>query len=126
VADFKNLAKALLLADGVIDEKEVRILRKELYADKRIDKKEVEFLLELRNALKQDSPVFTRFFFKAVKDSVLDNGIISAAETRWLRKMIFADKKIDSDEKKLLKDLKKEATQANKDFDKLYEECMTK
>jgi hypothetical protein len=126
MADFKQMAKKLLLADGKIDEQEVKILRKELYADGVIDKKEVAFLIELRNALKEPSPVFTRFFFKAIKENVLKDGVIDATEARWLRTMLFADGKIDDDEKRFLKDLKKSAKQVSKSFDALYEECMAK
>ena len=124
MADWRKLAKNLLLADNKIDEQEVRALRKELYADGKIERKELEFLVELRDALKTPSPVFDRFFFKAVKDGILGNGIISASETRWLRSMIFADKKVDADEKRLMKDLKKAATKVDKGFDALYAEVV--
>lgn len=50
--DWRNLAKAALLADGVIDETEVKVLRKIFYADGVIDKIEVDFLIELRNDAK--------------------------------------------------------------------------
>ena len=50
MADFRKLAIAFVLADGVIDDDEVKVLRKELYQDGKIDKKEVDFLVELRNA----------------------------------------------------------------------------
>jgi uncharacterized tellurite resistance protein B-like protein len=124
MADFKQLAKKLLLADGKIDEQEVKILRKELYADGVIDKKEVEFLIELRNAAKKVAPAFTRFFFKAIKDNVLQDGQIDAAEARWLRTMLYADGKIDADEKKFMKELKREAKKVSSQFETLYEECM--
>ncbi len=124
MADFRKLAKTVILADGVIDENEVKILRKELYADGVIDKKEVEFLIELRNEAKTCSPAFIKFFFKAIKDNVLKDGAIDKAEAGWLRKMLFADGVIDADEKKFLKDLKREATKVSPQFQALYDECM--
>ncbi len=126
MADWRNLAKKLVLADGVITDEEVKVLRKELYADGVIDKKEVDFLIELRNAAKQASPAFTRFFFKAIEDNVLKDGQIDAAEVRWLKKMLYADGEIDADEKKFLKDLKRKASKAHASFDALYSECVGK
>src|SRR5690242_3995694 len=52
MADLQQL-KATILADGVIDDEEVAIIRKELYADGKIDKDEVEFLVALRNEAKK-------------------------------------------------------------------------
>jgi hypothetical protein len=57
---------------------------------------------------------------------VLDNGIISAAETNWLRGQLLADNKIDASEARLLKALKRKAKKIDPSFDKLYAECVTK
>jgi uncharacterized membrane protein YebE (DUF533 family) len=124
MTDWRKLATAALLADGTIDDREVKVLRKELYADGVIDKKEVEFLIELRNKAKSVSPAFKRFFFRAIKDNVLKDGAIDAAEARWLRKMLFADKVIDPDEKKFLRELKREAKGVSTAFQALYDECL--
>jgi hypothetical protein len=132
MADWKKLALAALLADGKIDDNEVKILKKELYADGKIDRHEVEFLIELRNTAQKKAKGadlnanFEKFFFKAIQDNVLDNGIISAGEASWLRKMLYADKKIDANEKKFLSRLKKAATKVSPAFDALYAECMKK
>lgn len=134
MADFRKLVISTLLADGQIDDKECSALRKELWADGKIDKKEVAFLIDLRNeaqkkakALKTDvNPTFTKLFFKAIEDNVLDNGIISTNEAKWLRTMLFADGKIDADEKKFLAKIKKAATKTSLAFEALYEECMAK
>ena len=50
MAEWKKLAIALTLADGKIDDEEVKILKKALWADGKIDEEEVKFLIELRNA----------------------------------------------------------------------------
>ena len=52
MADWRNVAKALALGDGKIDEKEVSILRKELFADGKIDKSEIDFLNEIKRGAK--------------------------------------------------------------------------
>jgi len=132
MADWRKLAVAALLADGVIDETEVKVLRKELWADGKIDREEVEFLIELRNAAQKKArkeplnPAFEKLFFKAVEENVLQDGNIDDEEARWLREMLYADKKIDDNEKKFLGRLKKAATGTSQAFEKLYEECMKK
>src|ERR1043165_1306270 len=119
-----------LLADGVIDETEVKVLKKELYADGKIDKKEVEFLIELRSEAQKKakgeplSSQFENLFFKAIQDNVLADGEISGKEAAWLRKAIMADGKGDDAEQAFLKKLKKAATKTSPQFDKLYEECV--
>src|SRR5262249_6404220 len=50
MADWRKLVVAAILADGKIDDDEVKILKKELWADRKIDRDEVAFLVELRNA----------------------------------------------------------------------------
>src|SRR5437588_6133287 len=98
MADWKKVARAAILADGQIDDNEVKVLKKELYADGKIDKEEVEFLIDLRNAAQKKArgaeltENFEKFFFKAVQDNVLEDGEIDADETSWLRKMLYADK----------------------------------
>jgi uncharacterized membrane protein YebE (DUF533 family) len=132
MADFRKLSIAALLADGKIDDVEVKVIKKELYADGKIDKKEVEFLIELRNAAQKKakggalSSAFENLFFKAVQDNVLEDGVITGKETAWLRKMLFADGKIDDNEKKFLKKLKASATKTSPAFNALYTECVGK
>ncbi len=132
MADWRKVALTAILADGKIDDDEVKVLRKELYADGKIDKEEVEFLIELRNAAQKKAKgaeinaKFETFFFKAIQDNVLGDLSIDAEEANWLRKMLYADKKIADNEKKFLAKLKKTATSTSPEFDKLYEECMKK
>jgi hypothetical protein len=132
MADWRKVAIAAILADGKIDDDEVKVLRKELYADGKIDKEEVKFLIELRNVAQKKAKGgeinanFEKLFFKAIEDNVLEDGRIDAAEAAWLRKMLYADKKIDDNEKKFLTALKKKATKTSPAFDKLCEECLKK
>ncbi len=123
MADWRKLAVALTVADGTIDAKETNILRKELFADGKIDKKEVEFLNDLRNAAKSYVPAFMKLFIDGVKANVLDDGVITDAEARWLRNAIFADGKVDADEKKLLKELRAGAKKVSSGFERLCQEA---
>jgi len=132
MADWKKLAIALTLADGKIDDEEVKILKKELWADRKIDEEEVKFLIELRNAAQKKAKArkeevnagFERLFFKAIEENVMADGKIDADEARWLRAMLFADGKIDANEKKFLVRIKKAAKQTSPEFDALYDQCM--
>jgi hypothetical protein len=133
MADWRKLAIQAILADGKIDEAEVRLLRKELWADKEIDADEVKFLIELRNAAQKKAkggkvnPKFEQLFFKAIEQNVLKDGKIDAEEARWLRRMLFADGKIDANEKKFLSRLRKAAAgKTSPAFERLYRECMAK
>jgi hypothetical protein len=130
MADWRKLAMASILADGKIDDTEAKILRKELFADKKIDDEERDFLIELRNAAQKKAyrgqlrPAFEKLFFEAIESNVLADGVIDAAEAKWLTKLIFADKKVDENEKKFLTRLKKGARRTSPEFEALYEKCM--
>ena len=50
MADWKQLAKAAILANGYIEEREADIIKKEMLADGVIKKAETEFLIDLRNS----------------------------------------------------------------------------
>jgi hypothetical protein len=130
MADWRKLAFDAILADGKIDDTEVKILRKELFGDRKIDDDERDFLIALRNAAQKKAyrgllrPAFEKFFFEAIENNVLADGVIDAAEARWLEKLIFADKKVDDNEKKFLTRLQKGAKRTSPEFDRLYDKCM--
>ena len=134
MANWRRLAIATLLADGRIDDDEVKVLRKELWDDGKIDDEEVRFLIDLRNQAQikakskkeEVNPKFTALFFKAVEENVLKDGDIDATEAGWLRGMLFADGKIDEDEKKFLDRIKKAAKSTSPQFESLYEDCMSR
>jgi uncharacterized tellurite resistance protein B-like protein len=123
MANLKKL-KALILADGVIEDDEVDAIRRVLYADGVIDQEEVEFLIALRNEAMSVTPAFEKLFFEAVKQNVLTDGTIDADEAGWLREMLFADGVIDEAERQFLRDLKAGATRVSPEFQRLYDECL--
>jgi len=130
--EWQQLAIDLTLADGKIDDDEVRILRKALWADGKIDANEVKLLIELRNAAQKRAKAkkeevnanFEKLFFKAIEENVLKDGQIDATEAKWLEKMLFADGKIDANEKKFLARIKKAAKKTSQEFDTLYDKCL--
>ncbi len=132
MADFRKLAIAALLADGKIDENEVKILTRELKEDDgKIGNDGIKFFVDLRNtaqkkakATKEELPEsFEKFFFKVVSENVLKDGKIDTSEASWLRTTLFADGKIDDREMAFLTNLSKKAKSKSPAFDKLYAEC---
>lgn len=107
--------KSELLADGVIDEGEVKELEATLYADGKIDIEEADFLFELNNAVsgKENHANWERFFIRAISDYLLSDesspGEIDMKEADWLYEKIKGDGQIDSIEKNLLLNLKEKS-----------------
>lgn len=124
MADWQDLLKKVILADGVIDASETEFLKKEILADGIVDQEEVDFLVDLRNRAKSTSQEFDEFFFSALKMNILADGVIDANEAQQLRDIIFADGVVDAAEKKFLKELKSNAKRTSPEFEALYQECM--
>jgi len=104
--------KKSILADGVIDEAEVKQLREILYADGKIDKEEAEFLFELNNAVsgEDNHPSWEALFVEALTSFLLEDdsspGEIDGEEAKWLLAKIQGDGQLDKTEKVLLNNLK--------------------
>jgi Tellurite resistance protein TerB len=113
-----------ILATGKIDGPELEVLRRHLYVDGKIDRQRADFLVELYKRVQHKTPAFEQFFYQAVKDHILADGRIGAGEAAWLRQMVFADGKIDDEERKFLHELKGEATQVGREFEVLFAESM--
>jgi len=134
MADWRKVAMAAFLIDGQVDDDEVKILKKELWADGKVTFEEVKFLIDLRDAAMKKlkskgeelNPKFEKLFFEAVEANVLADGGISANETNWLRTTLLADGKIDDGEMDLLNRLKKKAKSTSKEFDAFYLEMKGK
>jgi hypothetical protein len=119
MADWKRLAKAVILADGTIGTHTAAALKAELIADGAVSQDEVEFLLELRTEAAAAVPEFHQFVFALIKRVVLPDGHVNAAETKWLKTFVFHDGKVDEHEKRLLTDLKESAIVTCPEFDEL-------
>jgi uncharacterized membrane protein YebE (DUF533 family) len=103
--------KSSILADGVIDEAEVKQLREVLYADGKIDKEEADFLFELNDAVsgKANHSSWETLFVEAISAYLLEDGVIDDEETQWLLAKIQGDGQLDKTEKALLANLKSKA-----------------
>lgn len=110
-----NELKKSILADGVIDEQEVKQLREVLYADGVIDKEEAEFLFELNDAVsgKENHPSWATLFIEAITSFLLEDetspGEVDEEEAKWLANKIQGDGKLDEIEAGLLKNIKAKA-----------------
>lgn len=124
MADWRAMAMDLVLSDGTVDADETAILRRHVFADGRVTHEEFEFLLELRRRAGSASREFRRFFFECLRMIVLEDGVINAAEARWLERMILADARVDEDERELLQLLKRDAGRTCPEFDALCARCL--
>ena len=122
MADWKRLAKTLILADGYIERKETEIIKAEMLADGVISKSEAEFLVDLRKSAPKAVIEFHVFVFEVVKKAILADGEISKTEAEWLTKFLLHDGKVDDLEKKFLHELKAEAKKTSKEFDEILKQ----
>ena len=113
-----------IMAAGKVNQPELEILRRELYAGGGIDRQGADFLIELHKRVQHRTPAFDHFFYRAIKDHILAHGRISAEETSWLRRMLFADGKIDDQGRKFLHELNGEAKEISYEFASLFGESM--
>jgi hypothetical protein len=113
-----------ILATGKADGPELERLRRELYAHGKIERPEADFLVELHKRVQHRTPAFEQFFYQAIKDHILAHGRIDAEEAAWLRRMLFADGKLEDEERKFLHELKGEAKQLSREFETLFAESM--
>jgi hypothetical protein len=123
MATFREIEQNIL-ANGRVDGPELEVLRQQVYAGGKIERRAVDFLVELHKRVQHMTPSFERFFYRAVKDHILSHGRIDAEETAWLRQMLFADGAITDEERRFLHELKGEAKEVSREFEKLYLECM--
>jgi hypothetical protein len=125
----------IFLADGVkhLGQK-LKALKRELTEGEGLDLDEIRFLMDLRTLAGKRAkakkvpldPAFDATFFKLLYDELMRDGTIDRADAGWLREVLFADGKIDKNEKEFLKKLKKAAKdKTSPEFETLYEECMS-
>jgi hypothetical protein len=120
---FRKIEQELLVT-GKVDGPELELLHQQLYAGGKIDRPKADFLVELHKRLEHLTPAFEHFFYRAIKDYILADGNIDAQKAAWLQQMVFADDRIDDQERKFLHELKGEAKQVSPEFEMLFKECM--
>ena len=113
-----------ILATGKVNTPELEVLRQEMHAHGNIERPEADFLVELHKRVQHVTPAFDQFFYQAIKEHILAHGRIDAEAAGWLRRMLFADGKIDDEERKFLHELKGEAGEVCREFEVLFAESM--
>jgi hypothetical protein len=132
MADWRKLALDAILADGKIDETEVRLLKKALWEDGKIDRDEVKFLMELRAAARKKAggaPLpesFDNLFYQAVQENVVSGGKIATKHVNWLRDELFRRGPLDEGGRRFLGRVKKALKAPSQAFDELYKKLMAR
>jgi hypothetical protein len=116
--------KAEVLAWGRIGERQVAHICRALYSGGKLGRDGVHFLAAVRREAVAVCPSFEELFADAVKHNVLTGGFISAEAAVWLRAVLRAGGRLGWYERKLLRDLCREARRVSGEFRKLYAECM--
>lgn len=120
---LKEIEQAIL-ATGKVDGPEIEALRRQLYASGKIERPEADFLVELHKRVQHPNPAFEQLFYQVLKDHILADGSISAEEAAWLRRMVFADGKIEDEKRKFLHELLGEAKAVSPEFTALFAASM--
>lgn len=135
MADFRKLAISALMADGKVDEVEVKVLQKGLKGeDGAYSSEALSFLIELRELAQKKAKTagttltdsFEKFFFKVMTDVVLKDGHVSEREVKFLKEHLLADGKVDDGEWKFLETVNKKAKSKHAAFDEMYKEIEAK
>jgi hypothetical protein len=113
-----------ILARGKVDGPELEELRQQLYVDGKMHREEADFLVGLDRRMQHRTPAFVQFFYQAIKDHMLTDGWIDAQDVAWLRKVLFADRKIEDEERKFLHELRGEAKNTSREFQVLFDQSM--
>lgn len=115
-----------ILAEGIVDEEEVRQIRAAVYADSKIDSEEAVILFEINNAVSGDlsnSPLWGDLFVKAISDFVLQDdetpGVVDDVEAQFLVDQIGADGQYDDLEKRLIETIRTRARSVSPILDTL-------
>jgi hypothetical protein len=111
-----------ILAIGKVEGQELEKLRRWVRDGRKIDRQTADFLVDLHKRVQHRTPAFEKFFYQAIKDHILALGRISKEESAWLRRMLFANGKIDDEGRKFLHELEGEAKEVSYEFEALFNE----
>ncbi len=123
-APLNELARHIV-ADGVIDAEEVKMIEERILEDGMIDQEEAEFLFtinEIASENEGNAPDFEEFFVEAITAFVLADdmspGVLDEYEWDWLKVMIGEDGELDRTEARLLVNIAEHATSVPANFDR--------
>lgn len=113
-----------ILATGKVDSDHLEALHRRLYTGSAIGRPEADFLVELHKRVQRPNPGFEELFYRVIKDHVLTGDRIDAEGTAWLRQVLFTDRQINDEERKLLHELRGEDQKLSQEFEALFREAM--
>jgi hypothetical protein len=100
---FRELEKRII-ADGRVDARDLEFLRERICRDDKVDRQEADFLVVLYDRSRSSSPAFRRYFYQAIKEHLLADGKICAAETACLEQILFYNDRLEDEEWTLLRE----------------------
>lgn len=121
MADWKKTAKNFLLADGGLDDREVAVIRKELFADGKIDEVELDFLLELKRDAQKVVPSFHFLVIEAMKSCCIAGDAIKPGVVSLLRRWLLSGK-VGYVEKRYVAELHAAAKTVPPDFEQFAQQ----
>lgn len=112
--------KDAIVADGVIDADEVKMIRTVVYGGgggegASVSRAEADFLFELNDAVsgQKNAPGWKKLFVEAISKHILEDeaspGVVDNAEVKYLMSRIGADGHVDDTEKALIANIRKRA-----------------
>jgi hypothetical protein len=113
-----------ILARGKVESDHLEALRLALYAGGTVGRPEADFLVELHKRVQHPNQGFEHLYYRAIKDHVLVDGRVDAAEAAWLQEVLLAEGTIKDEERKFLHELKGEARVVSREFETLFAEAM--
>ena len=116
--------KSQILIDDAIEDPEVRVIRDHVKGDGRIDLDDLKFLVELHCEAKRVCAAFHQLLFAAMKEHILEDGVVFLSEQFYLLKALYADGEIDDEERAFLRDLKRETREVTPEFEAMCERVL--
>jgi hypothetical protein len=123
LSDLKNQ----ILQEGVdlqIDETDWDRIREMLPQNSCPSPDDLRILLEMRTEARSVCPAFDAYFFPMFKASLLADGEISAMEQFQLLSMLYGGGGIDENERRFLKEIRRDLKAVSPEFETMYQQAM--
>jgi hypothetical protein len=109
------------LADGKIDDADLKPIKDALFEDGQLDLDDVKLLVELYCDTRQRSAAFEELFFSVLEQVFLADEEVQPSEQFYLLKMLYSDREISQAERDFLSRLKAKASRRAPEFAALCE-----
>lgn len=113
-----------VLANGKVESNELELLRQAIREERLIDRRKAELLVEMHKRVQRVTPAFEHFFYQTMKEYLLRDGTVSAADADWTRRVLLTGKQATDQERKFLRELRGEAKSVSPEFQALCNEYL--